>query len=196
MIISYTELMPVTNRIQLEIGWNDRQFHLPPHVANKIQMGATRNLIIRSNPNRYSTNSNSASEKQPITEESIREDLDHIHNLVVISVTFNNGDWYISTNSVHNSLFARTCMMSRAKYKGLKIEWYPDECSATIPRVQPRPKDNGFEPPKKAPLGNMFSLLEIDDTEDGSSDTDTDAALFNGRPGGVGLQWTDGEVMA
>jgi hypothetical protein len=86
---------------RVEIRWNDRQFILPPHVANKVGIGATRNLVIRNcNPNH--------------TEEAIRDDLEHIHNLVVIKVTFNGQNAYIQTNSVHNALFARTCMMSRA----------------------------------------------------------------------------------
>jgi hypothetical protein len=70
-------------------------------MANKISIGATRNLIIhRRDPNQ--------------TEDALREDLEHIHNLVVIKVTFKGSDIHISTNSVHNALFARTCMMSRA----------------------------------------------------------------------------------
>ena len=47
------------------------------------------------------------------TEESIREDLEHIHNLAVLGVDFNSGNCFIKTNSVHNAMYARTCMMSR-----------------------------------------------------------------------------------
>jgi hypothetical protein len=39
--------------------------------------------------------------------------MDHIHNLVVIKVEFLGASCYIKTNSVHNAMFARTCMMSR-----------------------------------------------------------------------------------
>ena len=85
---------------QVEIRWNDRQFILPGHVANKIAIGATRNLVIQNCSPKH-------------TEEAIREDLEHIHNLVVIKVTFTGQNVYISTNSVHNAMFARTCMMSR-----------------------------------------------------------------------------------
>lgn len=67
-------------------------------VANKVGIGATRNLVIRN-----------ASPKH--TEEMIREDLEHIHNLVVISVRVTGASVHISTNSVHNAMFARTCMM-------------------------------------------------------------------------------------
>lgn len=94
-------LGPSLINLQVEIRWSDRQFILPGHVANKIAMGATRNLVILNrNPK--------------LTEDAIREDLDHIHNLVVIWVKFVGQNTHISTNSVHNAMFARTCMMSRA----------------------------------------------------------------------------------
>lgn len=48
------------------------------------------------------------------TEERIRDHLEHIHNLVVIKIDFIGSSCYIQTNSVHNAMFARTCMMSRA----------------------------------------------------------------------------------
>jgi hypothetical protein len=67
-------------------------------VANKIRMGATRNIVIRFAHARH-------------TEEAIRDDLEHIHNLVVVRVIFAGHDAHISTNSVHNAMFARTCMM-------------------------------------------------------------------------------------
>ncbi|CAK7224544.1 hypothetical protein SEUCBS140593_005605 [Sporothrix eucalyptigena] len=85
---------------RIEARWSERQFTLLGHVSHKINNGATRNLVIRQcNPR--------------ITEASVREDLDHIYNLIVISVTFANGDCHISTNSVHNAMFARSCLMSR-----------------------------------------------------------------------------------
>lgn len=86
---------------QVDVRWNDRQFILPGHVASKIGLGATRNLVVRRCDPR-------------LTEETIREDLEHIHNLVVIKVEMKGGSCYIRTNSVHNAMFARTCMMSRA----------------------------------------------------------------------------------
>jgi hypothetical protein len=85
---------------QVEIKWNDRQFLLPGHVANKIGMGASRNLVLLGYDDRH-------------TEEIIREDLDHIHNLVVVKVEFIGGNCYISLNSVHNAIYARQCMLSR-----------------------------------------------------------------------------------
>lgn len=85
---------------QLSVCWAERQFVLPGHVANKIGNGATRNIVIRRC-------------NLTITEKMIREDLDHIHNIVVLKVEFIGGSCYIGTNSVHNALFARTCMISR-----------------------------------------------------------------------------------
>lgn len=73
---------------------------MPGHVASKVAMGASRNLVIRRYDGRH-------------TEENIREDLDHIHNLVVIKVDFSGGNCYLSLNSVHNAIYARMCMMSR-----------------------------------------------------------------------------------
>lgn len=70
-------------------------------MAAKIGGGATRNLVIRQIDSRH-------------TEESIRDDLEHIHNLVVVKVDFAGGSCHIKTNSVHNAVFARMCMMSRA----------------------------------------------------------------------------------
>jgi hypothetical protein len=91
-------------------------------VSNKIAGGATRNLVVRGVAGK-------------LTAAQIRDHLDHIHNLVVVDISFQNGDAYISTNSIHNALFARTCMMSRTAYKGLRIEYYPDECAAPLPRA-------------------------------------------------------------
>jgi hypothetical protein len=92
------ELFADENKV--EINWSERQFVLSSHVANKVATGATRNLVIhKRNPNH--------------TEGTIRDDLEHIHNLVVIKITFNGEDAHISTNSIHNAMFARTCMMSR-----------------------------------------------------------------------------------
>lgn len=63
-------------------------------------MGATRNLVLHGYDGRH-------------TEETIRDDLDHIHNLVVVKVEYHGGNCYISLNSVHNAIYARQCMQSR-----------------------------------------------------------------------------------
>ena len=157
---------------------------MPGHVASKIRIGATRNLIIRN-------------VKPSVTEERLREDLDHIHNLIIISILFIDGDVYLSLNSIHNALFARTCMMSRAMYRGMKIDWYPDECALPLPIMEhimrkemaPSPK------PKPNPMANRFQMLNMDDdtTEDGSSfgdaEDDTITTGFSSLKGSRRTQW-------
>jgi hypothetical protein len=156
---------------RLEVRWNDRQFHVPHHVSNKIAIGATRNLVVRGATGK-------------LTEKQIRDDLDHIHNLVVIDVLFKEGDAYISTNSIHNALFARTCMMSRTTYKGLRIDWYPDECAAPLP--QPAnfksytPVSRSL-PAKPVATLNRYNLLNTDGTE-ASSDDEESLSLNDGVP--------------
>ncbi|KAI1500488.1 hypothetical protein F5X99DRAFT_236686 [Biscogniauxia marginata] len=152
---------------RISIRWADRQFHLAPHVASKITIGATRNLIIRRCDLRH-------------TEDGIREDLEHIHNLVVVKVDFIHGSCYIKTNSVQNAMFARTCMMSRFKYKGSKIEWDVDECDQPIEIIQkttPKPQQSL---PAKKPLDmqNRFDTLRLDDGDDETDDKfDTSSEL-------------------
>lgn len=129
-----------TDDCQVEIRWNDRQFILPGHVASKVGIGATRNLVIRRCDPRFTESVQSLRFLEPTqflfscilefsciqcfrvrccllthTRQGIRDDLEHIHNLVVIKVDFIGGSCYIKTNSVHNAMFARSCMMSRAQ---------------------------------------------------------------------------------
>ncbi|KAK3380367.1 hypothetical protein B0T24DRAFT_191760 [Lasiosphaeria ovina] len=151
---------------RVDIKWSDRQFILPGHVAGKIGSGASRNLVIRRYDGRH-------------TEENIREDLDHIHNLIIVKIEFLGGTCYLSLNSVHNAIYARQCMMSRFKYKGTKIEWDVDECAQPLepppPPVKPRKENAAL---KKAPstVANRFHLLHIDDGEE-----DEIAATFQSK---------------
>ena len=177
--------------IQLEFVWNDRQFVLPGHVANKIGIGATRNLVIRAvHPN--------------ITEQRLRDDLDHIHNLIIINLHFQNGDAYLSLNSIHNSLFARTCMMSRAMYKGMRIEWYPDECAQPLLKAPYLPKKENLQRlvKKSNPITNRFQMLNMDGTEDGTEDdsdedtVDISAGLTPFSPIGHRSPWNTRPVAA
>lgn len=86
--------------LQIDIRWSDRFQVLHDHFAKRIANGATRNLILR--------NCNASH-----SEASIRHDLDHIHGLEIVSITFYKGTCHISTNSVPSAMYARTCMMSR-----------------------------------------------------------------------------------
>ncbi|EEH04479.1 conserved hypothetical protein [Histoplasma capsulatum G186AR] len=163
----------------IEVTWSDRQFFLAGLVATKLANGASRNLVIRSvHPN--------------LTESRIRDDLEHIHNLVVIDTTFDKGNAYISTNSVHNALFARTCMMSRLAYKGMKIEYYPDECARPLPKVQYVPKKVVPSPPvkKATPMANRFQMLNMD----GANDSDEEDELTSTTSLGGNLSWANSSI--
>ncbi|KNG81903.1 hypothetical protein ANOM_009337 [Aspergillus nomiae NRRL 13137] len=139
---------------RVEISWNDRQFYLPPFVRAKINNGASRNLVL------YNVHPN-------VTEWLIRKDLDHIHNLIVITVKLKNGNAYISTNSVHNALFARSCMMSRLTYKGMRIAFYPDECAEPLVKLTNGLKKESQVPSKKSvSVLNRFQLLSLDGAEE------------------------------
>ncbi|KAK3692457.1 hypothetical protein B0T22DRAFT_495628 [Podospora appendiculata] len=149
---------------RIDIKWSDRQFILPGHVAGKIATGASRNLVIHRYDNRH-------------TAENIREDLDHIHNLVVVKVEFFGGNCYVGLNSVHNAIYAKQCMMSRFKYKGTKIEWDVDECAQ--PYVLPPPRarrDLAPQPKGPSVVRNRFHLLNMDGDEE-----DEIAATFQSK---------------
>ncbi|KAL2834340.1 hypothetical protein BDW59DRAFT_46476 [Aspergillus cavernicola] len=165
---------------RVEVLWNDRQFYLPPFVRAKISNGASRNLVI------YNANPN-------ISEGLIKDDLEHIHNLIVVSVKFKYGNAYISTNSVHNALFARSCMMSRLTYKGMKIGFYPDECTEPLAKIPAGPKRETPAPSRKpVKLPNRFHLLALDGSED--EDNEDHGGLGAGFNGNV--CWTDNSVSA
>ena len=167
----------------MEALWSERQFYLPPYVRAKINNGATRNLMISSvNPN--------------ITEALIRRDLEHIHNLVVIAVEYKSGNVCISTNSVHNSLFARSCMMSRFSYKRMRISFYPDQCADPLPKYHTSSK---VEPPaaretRPVSIPNRFQPLSMDDSDDDDYENES-----NGPAGGISLndtRWAESETIA
>ena len=153
---------------------------MPTHVGHKIASGATRNLIIRST-------------HSEITPQRVRDDLEHIHNLVVVDLTVtHNRDMLISLNSVNNALFARTCMMSRGRYKGMKIEFYADECAESLPTPQLTPKKANATPEssKNTTMANRFQMLNMDGTEDGSADEDSDDIPDFTKP----AKWTTSAV--
>jgi hypothetical protein len=107
-----------------------------------------------------------------VTAEEIREQLDHIHNLVVVDISFANGDALVSTNSVHNAVFARTCMMSRTLYKGVRIDWALDECAAPLPQFRPKPRIPVASASRNpTPMKNHYALLDTgSDLDSGSED--------------------------
>jgi hypothetical protein len=98
-------------------------------------------------------------------------------------------------------------MMSRALYKGLKIEWYPDECAAPIPRITepivasviPQKSSVTMKQPRTT-NSNLYSLLDLDDSEaeeDSEADNTTTSQALSGYPSnGVKINWADAAVVA
>lgn len=79
-------------------------------------------------------------------------------------------------------------MMSRTAYKGLRIEWYPDECATPLPKPALRVHTSAQAIPVKAvPITNRYTLLDIDD-----ADVDSDEEeeyMTSGIP--VNENWAD-----
>jgi hypothetical protein len=98
--------------------------------------------------------------------------MEHIHRLVIIEVTFRRGDAIVCANSVYTAAFMKSCMMSRRDYKGMRIDWFPDECAdpLPLPAIQ-QPSIPALRQPWQArpntgkAVSNMFALLEEDPSE-------------------------------
>ncbi|KIV84800.1 hypothetical protein PV11_00557 [Exophiala sideris] len=136
---------------KIAVAWDERQSYLTSSLANRIAgFGASRNLVIR-HVRRY------------ITAETIRDDLEHIHNLDVVKVQFSDGNAFISLNNIALAMTARNCMHSRQKYKGMRIEFYPDECAQPLPRER-SPKRVSVKR-DGIPLSNRFDALLNDSDE-------------------------------
>jgi hypothetical protein len=144
------------------VRWAERQSYLPQHVARRVASeGATRNVVILGGA-------------ASLTEHDIRDHLEHIDRLVVVGLQFVGADVRISLNSVSAALFARTCLMSRTAYKGMRMDFYPDECAAVLPRVsgvRVRGYSAGVGVNDGAPLpatkagfenGNTYSVLAVE----------------------------------
>lgn len=141
---------------------------MTPHrnMLNKLGQGITRNMVIRSALNR-------------VTEDEVREHLEHIHNLSICYIFFKGYDLYISTSSLIGTNLARICLLSRKTYKNMKIDYFPDECAIPLPEVELRPRYSTQAvvtrpiSPRKAVTTtsnvNRFNLLSL---EESSSDTD------------------------
>lgn len=84
-------------------------------------------------------------------------------------------------------------MMSRLPYKGMKIEYYPDECAEPLPKIQHIPRERQPTPAKKLnPVANRFQMLNLDGAEDSSDDEAEDEddmanypSLGNGLRNGI-----------
>ena len=169
--LSDKELNSAANYQKIDVSLASRPYRASSNVMRQIEVsGATRNLVI-------------CQIGQDLNEEGIREQLDHIHNLHVIEVTFSDGAAIISLNAVGVALYARTCLRSRATYKKCKIDFYPDGCAQPLPTQYIKASTSAVErPPLKTTqslssrfhsLENRFQLLEMEDTENDSEETAT-----------------------
>ena len=73
-------------------------------------------------------------------------------------------------------------IVSRLMYKGMRIEWIPDECSSPLPKQPVSPKKEiSAKPVKKPSVGtNRFQMLNMDETDtsdDDSADAEDDTIL-------------------
>ena len=88
-------------------------------------------------------------------------------------------------------------MMSRATYKGARIEWLADECARSLPKAHFVPKKENVAPPVKKvnPMVNRFQMLNMDGTEDGSEEDEDDGltSFTSLRPDS---HWTASTVAA
>ena len=120
--------------------------------------------------------------------------MEHIHNLIIISITYSEGNAYISTNSVQKATFARTCMKSRIPYNSMRIEYYPDECGEPLPKTTTYPPKEAPQQAKKLnPMANRFQMLSCDETEDESDGQDELTSCTSVRGGN---SWDAASVIA
>ena len=170
MVKGYKNLTPVLKTYskfsQINVEWREpsRQFVILNNIMSAISRGATRNLLL--------------SKVTPtLTEDRIREDLDHIHNLHVEKIEIQGGSVVVNLNSVCVALFARTCLMSRSSYKGVRIEFAVDECAGKLPA----PKRKDIE--RKRVQGKVFPNNRFDVLAMSWGDDDQEANQENGSDG-------------
>ena len=136
-------------------------------MDQRIEGGATRNLLVKGMDSIFD-------------EQRVREDLEHIHNLVVVEVypSETGNGMVVSLNAIHLALYARTCMRSRTLYRKAQITYYPDKCanipisqtqqdssSALKPRQEnPRLRSTASQA-KESSSANRFSSLALSDSE-------------------------------
>jgi hypothetical protein len=70
-------------------------------------------------------------------------------------------------------------MMSRTVYKGMRIDWAPDECAAPLPQPSMRARTPITHVTiKPIPITNTYALL--DTTSDQDSESQTESCMSNG----------------
>jgi hypothetical protein len=143
-------ILIIFHHTQTTVQWAPRGYIAPRYVLEQAIAGTvSRNLLLENiNPK--------------LTEAIIRRDMHHIHNMAIISVTFAKGNAHISTSSVGGALYARTCMRSRAFYKGMRISFSEDECAKPFSRSRrSRVVNPVIKAPKKpkSPVYNPYEVL-------------------------------------
>ncbi|KAH7045849.1 hypothetical protein B0J12DRAFT_668864 [Macrophomina phaseolina] len=168
---------------RVNVDWANRQFYPNRATYNKIiSNGATRILRL-------------CNAVRILTEQVIREDMEHIHNLVILQIKVEGNDMIIHTNSIQNCGFARTCMMSRMPYRLLKINFVPDVCAEPLPqRVHPnlckgvRSTSQRRVKPQKPT--NLYEILNDDSSEEDNDPSQLQRSkrrdsAFSGSPSGL-----------
>ncbi|KAM0247300.1 hypothetical protein ACHAP5_004161 [Fusarium lateritium] len=161
---------------KIHTRWSDHQYVVKGQVVYHVTRGASRNFVIRKrDPN--------------LTARSIRDDLEHIHNLHVISIEMDKDNCFVSTSAIHAAIFARNCLQSRLEFKNSRIEWVADECAqplesvssetlapALVPGSTPTAEVKPV-PSRKNLMGNRFRVLDISDTDGSNDDESSDDAF-------------------
>ncbi|SPJ73673.1 related to RNA binding protein Nrd1 [Fusarium torulosum] len=168
---------------KIHTRWSDHQYVVKGQVVYHVTRGASRNFVIRKrDPN--------------LTTRSIRDDLEHIHNLHVIDIQMDKDNCLVSTSAIHAAIFARNCLQSRLEYKNSRIEWVADECaqplgslssetpaptlapaSTPTPEAKSESRSASTIRSRKNLMGNRFRALELSDTDGSNGDDSSDDTL-------------------
>lgn len=105
---------------KVQVVKDRNKIRLSDHIASRLKnRGTSRNFVIR-----YIDPGTTA--------ESIRKDLNHIHQLEVVRLFVEDGHAWISLNSIQHAITAMHCMRSRLQYKYLPFQFCQDECDQPI----------------------------------------------------------------
>jgi hypothetical protein len=68
-------------------------------------------------------------------------------------------NYMVYVDDVSLAVTARTCMGSRLKYKGSRVEFYPDQCCEPLPPIARKTLEGAPSSPKKTFNVNRFQML-------------------------------------
>ncbi|KAI9655037.1 MAG: hypothetical protein M1831_004997 [Alyxoria varia] len=155
---------------KVDVEWCQRQYDIRERVKENAAKGASREFVIRHGA-------------EKLTEAQIRDHMDHIHKLFIISVEIVGEDIYVETNSMNNTYFAVNCMRSREAYKGLRIEQSLDRCNVPLPEKAPLEEipnwRQGPQRPAQQPPTNKFGMLQMDGADDDEESESDDTSSKN-----------------